>query len=205
MNIHSINAMGQPKKLKLPTGPDKREAILDAAVTLFAERGYHGTPMPLLAERAGVGAGTMYRYFPSKEELVNVLFRNWKGLLFTTLVEDFRSDAPARQQFHELWTRLAKFAMKHPDGFTFLELHHHAPYLTEESREVEQRVLMLVHSYVVQAQRDMILKPIRPEVMIAMAWGAFVGLMKAAALGYLRLEKDVLDETEELMWQALRI
>ncbi len=205
MNIHSINAMGQPKKMKLPTSPDKREAILDAAVRLFAERGYHGTPMPLLAEEAGVGAGTMYRYFPSKEELVNVLFRNWKGLLFNTLVEDFRADAPARQQFHELWTRLAAFAMKHPDGFTFLELHHHAPYLTEESREVEQRVLMLVHSYVVQAQRDMILKPIRPEVMIAMAWGAFVGLMKAAALGYLRLEKEVLDETEELMWQALRI
>ncbi|MEA2752174.1 MAG: Bacterial regulatory protein tetR family, partial [Myxococcales bacterium] len=37
---------------------DKREAILDAALTLFAERGFHGTSVPDIAQLAGVGAGT---------------------------------------------------------------------------------------------------------------------------------------------------
>ena len=52
----------------------KREAILDAALSLFAERGYHGTSVPSIAKRAGVGAGTLYRYFENKEKLVNALF-----------------------------------------------------------------------------------------------------------------------------------
>ena len=44
---------------------DKSTAILEAALALFAERGYDGTPVPLIAEKAGVGAGTIYRYFES--------------------------------------------------------------------------------------------------------------------------------------------
>lgn len=48
---------------------DKREAILAAALDLFAERTFEGTPVPLIAERAGVATGTIYRYFESKETL----------------------------------------------------------------------------------------------------------------------------------------
>ena len=41
---------------------------------LFAERGYDGTTIPMIAEKANVGAGTIYRYFENKEALVNSLF-----------------------------------------------------------------------------------------------------------------------------------
>ena len=40
----------------------------------FAERGYDGTTIPMIAEKAKVGAGTIYRYFENKEALVNSLF-----------------------------------------------------------------------------------------------------------------------------------
>ena len=58
---------------------ERREAILAAALELFSERGFHGTAVPLVAEKAGVGAGTLYRYFESKEALVNALYQRWKG------------------------------------------------------------------------------------------------------------------------------
>jgi AcrR family transcriptional regulator len=47
----------------------RREQILDAAATLFAQYGYADTDTQQLAETLGVGKGTLYRYFPSKEEL----------------------------------------------------------------------------------------------------------------------------------------
>ena len=53
------------------TAPDKREAILAAALEAFVEKGFHGTAVPEIAARAGVGAGTIYRYFESKEAVVN--------------------------------------------------------------------------------------------------------------------------------------
>lgn len=53
---------------------NKQEDIFDAAIQLFAERGYDGTTIPMIAEKAKVGAGTIYRYFENKEALVNSLF-----------------------------------------------------------------------------------------------------------------------------------
>jgi AcrR family transcriptional regulator len=47
----------------------RREAILEGAVAMFAERGYSGTDTQVLADRLGVGKGTLYRYFPTKHEL----------------------------------------------------------------------------------------------------------------------------------------
>ena len=61
------------KKVGRPANPDRcaqrREEILEAAVQLFAEHGYPETDMQVLADTLGVGKGTLYRYFPSKQEL----------------------------------------------------------------------------------------------------------------------------------------
>lgn len=47
----------------------RREEILRVAAVLFAQGGYSDTDTQLLADRLGVGKGTIYRYFKSKEEL----------------------------------------------------------------------------------------------------------------------------------------
>jgi AcrR family transcriptional regulator len=46
-----------------------RDAILEAAEEVLAERGFHGTRMQDVARRAGLASGTLYNYFPSKERL----------------------------------------------------------------------------------------------------------------------------------------
>src|SRR4051812_32492407 len=114
------------------TQSDKREVILAAALDLFAERGFHGTAVPLVAERASVGAGTIYRYFESKEALVNALYQKWKGELFARVAGDFPVTAGAREQFSAIWRRLAGFVLENPQVYTFLELHHHGSYVDAE-------------------------------------------------------------------------
>jgi AcrR family transcriptional regulator len=49
--------------------PEKRQAILDQAIRTFAEFGFRGTEVQVIADRAAVGKGTVYRYFGSKEDL----------------------------------------------------------------------------------------------------------------------------------------
>lgn len=53
-----------------------RTRILDAATALVAERGYGGCSVAAVAERAEIGTGTVYRYFPNKGELFAEVFRN---------------------------------------------------------------------------------------------------------------------------------
>jgi AcrR family transcriptional regulator len=52
-----------------------RERILDAALGVFSEKGFHVATMDEVADRAGVGKGTLYRYFANKEALFNELVR----------------------------------------------------------------------------------------------------------------------------------
>jgi len=47
----------------------KRELIMDAAASLFAEKGFYAATVEEIAERAGIGKSTVYEYFPSKEHL----------------------------------------------------------------------------------------------------------------------------------------
>jgi AcrR family transcriptional regulator len=182
---------------------DKREAILAAALELFAVRGFHGTPVPLIAERAQVGAGTLYRYFESKEAIVNELYREKKRQLALALLGDLPLGAPTRQVFHEVWVRLGRFAADHADVLAFLELHHHDDYLDEQSRQVERDALQPLKLFVEDAQEKQIVKPGLPEVLMACVWGAFVGVVRAAKMGLIPLQ-PAMEVAEGCMWEAIR-
>lgn len=184
--------------------PDKRTAILDAALDLFVDRGYHGTAVPAIAEHAGVGAGTIYRYFKSKEELVNALYRHWKQMLAGQVLARLAPGAPPREQFHQLWVGLAHFLRKHPKVFAFLELHHHASYLDEDSRAIESRVLDLATSFVARLQAEKVVKPIPAIALMIIVYWAFVGLSRCAQEGRLDLDDEVLAQTEQCLWEAIR-
>jgi TetR/AcrR family fatty acid metabolism transcriptional regulator len=53
---------------------DKRQRILDAAVKVFAKKGYHGAKVAEIAKKAGVADGTIYLYFRNKEDILVSLF-----------------------------------------------------------------------------------------------------------------------------------
>jgi AcrR family transcriptional regulator len=52
-----------------------RDRLLEAARELFTTTGYHATTTPILARRAGVAEGTIYRHFPSKQALLNAAYQ----------------------------------------------------------------------------------------------------------------------------------
>ncbi len=57
----------------LSTAEDRREAVLEAALPVFAERGIHGTPTLAVAKAAGISQAYLFRLFPTKEELAVAL------------------------------------------------------------------------------------------------------------------------------------
>ena len=197
--------MTPPQTAKaLPPESDKRTAILDAALELFVERGYYGTAVPAVAERAGVGAGTIYRYFKSKEDLVNTLYRQIKHSLATFVLGGVDQDTPPREIFRQLWFRLAEFAKKYPQGFAFIELHHHASYLDAESQAIEARILDLTRAFIMRLQVEKVVKPIAPMTLMIIVYWSFIGLTRCAQEGRIELTNDVLAQAEQCVWEAIR-
>ncbi|MBU4403910.1 MAG: TetR/AcrR family transcriptional regulator, partial [Actinobacteria bacterium] len=58
---------------------DKRVDVMQAALELIAEQGFHGAPMAAIAKKAGVASGTIYCYFESKDALITELFQELEG------------------------------------------------------------------------------------------------------------------------------
>jgi AcrR family transcriptional regulator len=78
--------------------PDKRRAILDAAITVFARQGFHSARVSDVAAEAGVAYGLVYHYFDSKDQMLNELFSERWALLLDASQEMRRSDASPRDK-----------------------------------------------------------------------------------------------------------
>ncbi len=163
----------------------KKQAILDAALELFAERGFHGTAVPLIAKRARVGAGTVYRYFESKEALVNELYRHWKEEMNRRVTLEYPASAPPREQFRHWWNRLARFA------------------LDEASRRMELTLLESARGLVVATQKAGITVKVTPDLVIAFVFGALVGIVKMGWQEFVKVTPEALAAGEDLAWRAI--
>ena len=187
-----------------PPDPEKHDAILEAALDLFVEKGFHGTAVPEVAERAGVGAGTIYRYFDSKEALVNAVYQRAKQGFSAYVLDGFPFTAPPREQFHVFWSRMAEQTRDNFRAMAFMELHHHGAYLDEESRALERGMRDTIRVIVAKWRAEQVVKDIDPDVLVAIVWGAFVGLQKAGWTGQLKVTDEVLADGEQCLWEAIR-
>lgn len=78
-------AVRRPRVVKPPD--ERRREILDAASELFRERGFDVTPVQAIAAKAGVAAGTVYLYFPSKEAILVALQEEFEAGLLDRFAE----------------------------------------------------------------------------------------------------------------------
>lgn len=60
---------------------EKRKAVLDAAMVLFATKGYHSASIQEIADRAGISKGSVYSYFSSKNELLVEIYRHYYEII----------------------------------------------------------------------------------------------------------------------------
>lgn len=119
---------------------DKRQLILDAAVRVFARKGYHTSRVGDIAEEAGVAHGLLYHYFDSKEELLETIFRNTWTLMLETIngVESIEED-PARETLRKVAAIVLRAWRDTPDIVRVLVREvTRSPHIQEEIGETEQ-------------------------------------------------------------------
>ena len=123
---------------------DKRRLILDAAVRVFARRGYHGSRVGDIATEAGVAHGLLYHYFSSKDEVLETVFRENFGALLDRFRAVEGSDEPAPEKLEGIAKILLRTWRNDPDLVTVMVREvARSPQLQSQVEEVGEAFAIL--------------------------------------------------------------
>jgi TetR/AcrR family fatty acid metabolism transcriptional regulator len=94
---------------------DRRQAILDAAVRVFASRGFHACRVSDIADEAGVAYGLVYHYFGSKDSVLDTLFLERWNVMLSTIAEVDATDSSAREKLYAIASFIVDSYRHDPD------------------------------------------------------------------------------------------
>jgi AcrR family transcriptional regulator len=117
-----------------PKSEDKRNAIIDAATRLFAERGLTAAPTSEISKQAGVAEGTLFTYFKTKDDLINALYRGIKLELADAMMSDFPRKKNVRTRLRHVWDRYVNWGIANPEQRKVLAQLQVSEVLTKDSR-----------------------------------------------------------------------
>lgn len=186
---------------------EKRDEIIRAALELIAEHGFHGAPMAMIAERAGVGAGTIYRYFENKDVLINALYRELEEKMYPLLVSGYDAEHTIRGRFIHLGTTLLHYFIDSPLDFRYLEQFHNSPYGAEFRREKllgKRGDRDLFCALLQQGVEQQVLKELPLTILAALAFGPLLNVARDHILGFIALNDQLIDRTVEACWDGLK-
>lgn len=187
---------------------DKRTEIMQAALRLIAEHGFHGAPMAMIAEKAGVGTGTIYCHFESKDALINALFLELRGTITAVLLEGYSVDKPIRERFLHLSTTLLKYFIENSLHFRFIEQYINSPYGVNFRRERFMREssseLDVFETLFEQGVNQQVMKDFPQPVHFALAFGPLIALVRDHVLGFVNMDDAMLTKFVESCWDGIK-
>jgi AcrR family transcriptional regulator len=189
------------------TKPDKRDEIVRAALELIAEHGFHGAPMAMIAERAGVGAGTIYRYFENKDLLIAELYQEVEKKLYAVLLEGYATEKPFRERFLHLGTELLRYFMEHPLDFRYLEQFHNSPYGVAFRRDKilgKKGGCDVFRELFEEGVSQQVMKALPLVILFALAFGPLLTVARDHILGFISLDDALIAQTVEACWDGIR-
>jgi AcrR family transcriptional regulator len=186
---------------------DKRGEIMQAALEIIAEQGFHGAPMAEIAEKAGVAAGTIYRYFENKEVLITELHRKLEEKISATLREGYPVERPLRERFLYLIRELLRYFITNPLHFRYMEQYFNSPYGISMHRDRllgksgNHDILMDIFELGIEQQ---VLKELPKAVLFSLAFGPLIILMRDHTLGFVNLDDPLIEQITEACWDAIK-
>lgn len=153
---------------------DKYHRILDAAVKVFAEQGFHQATISQIAREAGVADGTIYLYFKNKDDILVQFFGYKTRQVFSGFREEMEKGGSTEEKLRNLIRRhLEEFQKDRCMALVYqAETRRNSPVVAHQIREMAKLYLDIVAEVVEQGQTE---GSIRKDL--------FLGLVKRFILG----------------------
>jgi AcrR family transcriptional regulator len=186
-----------------PEAADKRRQLLDAAVRVFARKGYHASRVGDIAEEAGVAHGLLYHYFTSKDEVLEAVFHeNW-SLLQQRIASVEETDEPAVDQLRHIAAIVLRTWLHLPDVVTVvIREFGRSPELAERIDELAQPIDAIRRTIERGIERGEFRSDIDPRFAATVVYGSVDELLTGWVLGRLPSSEDDVAAAEKALLEV---
>ncbi|HEY2354482.1 MAG TPA: TetR/AcrR family transcriptional regulator [Gaiellaceae bacterium] len=181
---------------------DKRRQILDAAVRVFARKGFHASRVGDIAEEAGVAHGLLYHYFESKDAVLEAVFaENWNVLLERIgSVEE--TDEPAADQLRHIATIILRTWLHLPDVVrVVVQEFGRSPELADRIGDLAQPIELFQRVIARGVARGEFREDIDPRVAATIVYGGIDELLTGWVLDRLPAAEDDVAAAEKTFFE----
>jgi AcrR family transcriptional regulator len=184
----------------------KRAAIIKAATRLFARNGYDGASTAEIAKDAGVSVGTVFRIFPTKEDLANDIFQSIcvaheKINILAGVAEP--STQGGKESFEQLIKGNVERVKAHPNEFMFFEASFGATYLNSVSTHIAKRIRGQLIDWISYHQSKDLFKAANVDVIFAVTIGGMARLARESIQRKFEITGDIERDFFEMCWRAI--
>jgi TetR/AcrR family transcriptional repressor of multidrug resistance operon len=183
---------------------EKKKAIFDSTLELVRENGFHGTPMSLVAKKAGVAAGTIYHYFHSKDTLIIELHGYIRSRMFKAMLEGDNETQDFKSRFFTFWKKHYQFYMQNPDALYFIEQFVNSPYYERCPEKENDRCQHIISGFLKTGIENGILKQMNLKLMSILVHSSVVTTAKIFLAKKVLITETELEQVAQLVWDGIR-
>ena len=183
---------------------DKRRQLLDAAVRVFARKGFHASRVGDIAEEAGVAHGLLYHYFKSKDQVLEAVFHeNW-SILVARIESVEETDEPAADQIRHIAAIVLRTWLHLPDVVrVVIQEFGRSPELGERIGELTLPIDALQRVIARGIERGEFRKDIDPAFAATVVYGSIDELLTAWVLGRLPSDEEAVARAEQTLVEVI--
>ncbi len=182
----------------------KKVQILEATERLLARHGFEHLSMQLVASGANVAAGTIYRYFSDKNDLLQQLRLHVMTQCASRLIVNVSLNQIDKTQFSILWKNAWDFTFNRDDNAINREQFDSLPYHNnDEQKQIELAIFAPIDAFFCQGVEKGLFKPFPPHVLTCMSIEPAVCLAKKQARNMISLNATDIEQIIDACWDAI--
>jgi AcrR family transcriptional regulator len=173
--------------------PEKRTSILNAALKLFVANGVRNTTTAEIAKAAGIAAGTLFLYFPTKQALMDELILKIGKQQSDNIYALLQPAQSARQDMSTIWHASIGWFLENPDAYQYAQQVREPGAVSESVTLESARFFGFYYAAIQKGLQEGSLKPYPVDLI-----GAFLYQDIIAAMNILCMQTDPAAKAETI-------
>lgn len=187
-----------------PKDPEKIQSIYKATLVLVGQNGLAGLTMAAIGKQAGIGMGTLYTYFESKEALINSLFKSIKGSHTERIFAEIDLTKPYPLILRKVFVNYLKNRIEAHEEHFFLEQAHGSHFLDDEAQSIGDAAYHALFALLEKGKEALLIKAMPNPLLAANLVGAANEVSNLVISGVAKLDQQFVDDAFTLCWDSIK-